>query len=72
MCEFHRVILMLQDFGDTVCVYALNILKIGDNLSITNYPITLNSKDAKQKSLMSMLICQCQARRIVILINALS
>lgn len=44
MCEFHGVILMLQDFGDTVCVYALNTLKTGDNLSITNYPITLNSK----------------------------
>lgn len=44
MCKFHGTILMLRDFGDTVCVYALNTLKTGDNLRITNYPITLNSR----------------------------
>lgn len=35
---------MLKGFGDTVCVYALRTLKTGDNLSITNYPITLNGQ----------------------------
>lgn len=63
---------MFQDFRDTVCVYALNTLKTGDNLSITNYPITRNAKDGRQKLLMSMLIRQCQAKGIVILINKLS
>lgn len=32
--------LNVSDFKDTVCVYTLNTLKTGDNLSITNYPIT--------------------------------
>lgn len=32
--------LNVSDLKDTVCVYTPNTLKTGDNLSITNYPIT--------------------------------
>lgn len=52
-----------------MCVYALNTLQTGDNLRITNHPITWTAKDGRQESLMSMFACQLHAGAIVILIN---